>query len=79
MIEFPVMERDALNRSKFGWLLKKNADRIVDGLMFERVDGTERTAWKVVRVAAKSPTSPALPDLVWQVQKVVTDAKSMEE
>jgi len=79
LIEFPVMERDVLNRSKFGWLLKKNANRIVDGLMFERVDGSERTAWRVVRAAAKSPTSPALPVLVGQVQKVVSDANSVEE
>jgi hypothetical protein len=47
--EFPVMERDSLNHSKLGWVLKRNANRIVDGLMFVRVEGSERTAWRVDR------------------------------
>jgi hypothetical protein len=57
--EFPVMDRGEVNRSKLGWLLKRNAQRIVDGLMFERVDGSERTAWKVVRVADGASTAPS--------------------
>jgi hypothetical protein len=64
--EFPVMERGEVNRSKFGWMLKKNANRIVDGLMFERIDGSERTAWRVVPAmgaATEVPASPALPAL----------------
>jgi hypothetical protein len=64
--EFPVMERGELNPAKFGWLLKRNANRIVDGLMFERVNGSERTAWRVVEVgggATAVPTLPALPAL----------------
>ncbi|MEF8724025.1 MAG: hypothetical protein V5B30_16025 [Candidatus Accumulibacter delftensis] len=32
MREFPVEERGEINRSKLGWLLKKNANRIVGGL-----------------------------------------------
>jgi hypothetical protein len=60
--EFPVMERGEVNRSKFGWLLKRNANRIVAGLMFERVDGSERTAWQVVQAggATAIPASPVL-------------------
>lgn len=61
--EFPAMERDGLNPSKFGWFLKRSANRIVDGLMFERVEGSERTAWKVVRVGETTTKSPALPPL----------------
>ncbi len=75
--EFPVMERGEVNRSKFGWFLKKNANRIVDGLMFERVDGSERTAWKVVRAAANSPASPALPAFAGQIQKDTTVATDL--
>jgi hypothetical protein len=70
--EFPVMERGEVHRPKFGWLLKRNANRIVDGLMFERVDGTERTAWRVVEVVGKAttaPASPALPALASPVPK----------
>jgi hypothetical protein len=64
IVEFPVMERGDVNRAKFGWILKKNANRIVDGLMFERIDGSERTAWRVVQAvggATAVPASPALP------------------
>ena len=32
MREFPVEERGEINRSKLGWLLKKNANRIVGDL-----------------------------------------------
>jgi len=34
MREFPVEERGEINRSKLGWLLKKNANRIVAGYEF---------------------------------------------
>ena len=61
--EFPVMERGEVNRSKFGWLLKRNANRIVDGLMFERIDGSERTAWRVVQVGGGATAVPASPAL----------------
>ena len=79
--EFPVMDASGLNRSKFGWLLKRNANRIVDGLMFERVDGSERTAWKVVRVgdaAVTSPPSPPLPALSSQVKAVPANDSSVD-
>lgn len=46
--DFPVMERGDINRSKFGWLLKQNANRIVGGLMFQRVANSERVHWQVV-------------------------------
>lgn len=59
--EFPVFERGEVNRSKFGWLLKRNANRIVDGLMFERIDASERTAWSVVRTDDNKSNTPALP------------------
>lgn len=62
--EFPVMERGEVNRSKLGWLLKRHAQRIVGGLMFERVDSSERTAWKVVPVSPgvlPTPSAPSVP------------------
>ena len=31
MREFPIEERGEINHSKLGWLLKKNANRIVQG------------------------------------------------
>jgi len=57
--EFPVAERGVINTSKFGWLLKRNALRIVDGLRFEEAQADGRKAWRVVN--AHTPPSPALP------------------
>jgi hypothetical protein len=59
MREFPIEERGEINRSKFGWLLKKNANRIVDGLTFVQASADGRTAWRVI--SAGTPPSPALP------------------
>lgn len=59
--EFPVEERGVINRSKLGWILKKNANRVVGGYELQKVDAGERTAWWVVRLDI--PASPALPPL----------------
>jgi hypothetical protein len=59
MREFPVEERGEINRSKLGWILKKNANRIVDGFEFQRAEADGRTAWRVV--AVKSPPLPPSP------------------
>ena len=61
--EFPVEERGEINRSKLGWILKKNAGRIVDGLRFvqDRADG--RIAWRVeVVTPASPPLSGSIPE-----------------
>ena len=71
--EFPVEERGEINPSKLGWLLKKNANRIVNGYEFQQVKADGRTAWRVV--AVKSPTSPPLtpsPAFTPPVEKTVT-------
>lgn len=46
--EFPVEERGEINHSKLGWILKKNANRIVNGLEFQRTEADGRAAWRVV-------------------------------
>jgi hypothetical protein len=48
MKEFPVDERGEINRSKLGWLLKKNANRIVGGFEFQQAVADGRVAWRVV-------------------------------
>jgi hypothetical protein len=48
MRECPVEERGEINRSKLGWLLKKNANRIVGGLEFQQAEADGRTASRVV-------------------------------
>ena len=48
--EFPVEERGEINRSKLGWILKKNVNRIVEGLEFQRAEADGRIAWRVVPV-----------------------------
>ena len=61
MREFPIEERGEINHSKLGWILKKNANRIVSGMEFQRAEADGRTAWKVVVVKPVSPVSPPLP------------------
>lgn len=61
--EFPVEERGVINRSKLGWLLKKNANRIVGGFEFQQDSADGRVAWRVVPATtpAATPVSPPLP------------------
>ncbi len=59
MREYPIEERGEINRSKLGWLLKKNANRIVGGYAFEQSPADGRVAWRVV--PAKTPGSPPSP------------------
>lgn len=48
--EFPVLERGEINPSKMGWVLKRNANRIVGGLKFIAAVADGRKAWAVVAV-----------------------------
>jgi hypothetical protein len=68
--EFPVEERGEINRSKLGWLLKKNANRIVAGFEFQPAEADGRTAWRVV--AVKSPPLTPSPPSAPSVEKTVT-------
>jgi hypothetical protein len=49
MREFPVEERREINRSKLGWPLKKNANRIVGGYELQQSEANGRTAWRVAK------------------------------
>lgn len=68
--EFPVEDRGNINPSKLGWLLKKNANRIVNGLEFQQAQADGRTAWRVV--AVKSPPLPPSPSCSLSEQTTVT-------
>ena len=70
--EFPVEERGEINRSKLGWLLKKNANRIIGGFEFQQAEADGRTAWRVA--AVKSPPLTPLPPYPRSVAKTVTPA-----
>jgi len=59
MREFPIEDKGEINPSKLGWLLKKNANRIVNGFKFEQSRADGRVAWRVVRV--EPPPSPPSP------------------
>jgi len=63
MREFPVEEKGEINRSKLGWLLKKNANRIVGGFEFQQAEADGRTAWRVVAVKTPplTPSPPSTP------------------
>jgi hypothetical protein len=70
MREFPVEERGEINRSKLGWLLKKNANRIVGGFEFQHAEADGRTAWRVA--AVKPPPLTPSPPFPKTVEKTVT-------
>ena len=79
MRELPVEERGEINRLKLGWLLKKNANRIVGGFEFQQAEADGRTAWRVV--AVKSSTPPPLtpsPPFTPPVDKTVSGTKRAE-
>ena len=57
MCEFPVENRGEINRSKMGWILKKNANRVVSGFEFQQSTADGRIAWRVVAVTPPPLTS----------------------
>jgi hypothetical protein len=67
--EFPIEEKATINRSKLGWLLKKNANRIAGGFELLQTQADGRPAWRVVVV--KPPPSPPSPPLALQIGKTV--------
>ena len=47
----PITERGgAINPSKFGWFLRKNANRIRGGYAFEKAEADGRLAWRLIAV-----------------------------
>jgi hypothetical protein len=48
--EFPVEDRGGINPSKFGWILKKNMNRIVGEYTLKQGTADGRVAWIVVKV-----------------------------
>lgn len=56
--ECPVSDQGAINSSKFGWFLKKNMNRIVNGLMFVQGSADGRLAWQVVAVNKAVGSTP---------------------
>lgn len=75
--EFPIEEKGEINASKFGWILKKNADRVVNGYKIEASKADGRGAWKVVVITP--PPSPALPPLAEATEKTVTAQQDVVE
>jgi hypothetical protein len=47
--DFPVEEKGSINNNKLGWVLKKNANRIVNGMEFRKSSADGRTAWQVIK------------------------------
>lgn len=70
----PFVEGGPVNRTKFGYYLKRNANRPVRGFRLEKVPHSERTAWRVVQVAGPAVAQPApSPSLVPAVDDEVPD------
>ncbi len=77
MRALPVEERGEINHSKLGWLLKKNANRIVGGFEFQQGKADGRLAWLVVEV--KTPPLTPSPPSAPSVAKTVTDRDALRE
>jgi hypothetical protein len=58
-------------------MLKKNANRIVDGFEFQQAQADGRIAWRVVKV--KSPPLTPSPPFIMPVEKSVTAAATLAE
>jgi hypothetical protein len=52
LLDLPVVDRDVINRSKLGWYLKRNADRVVAGFELQAAECSTRNAWRVVATAS---------------------------
>jgi hypothetical protein len=56
----PITERGRdISPTKFGWFLKKNANRIRGGYAFEKAEADGRLAWRLVDVEKRRGTSAA--------------------
>lgn len=53
--ELPVLDRGEINPSKFGWFLKKNANRIVENYKFVESSADGRKAWSLIFVPPNPP------------------------
>lgn len=62
LYELPIIDKGYINNSKFGWFLKKKANRIIDGYKFERCEADGRPAWRVVYDESQSSSPPTKPD-----------------
>jgi hypothetical protein len=77
MCEFPIQEKSGVNRSKLGRLLKKNANRIIEGREFQKSEADGRVGWRVA--AVKTPPLPPLPPLDGSAAKTVTKHSEVVE
>jgi len=50
LLDLPVTDREAINRSKLGWYLKRHANRVVGGFELQPAECSTRNAWRVVAV-----------------------------
>jgi hypothetical protein len=73
--EFPIEEKGSINRSKLGWLLKKNANRIVGGFELQQSQADGRPAWRVV--AVRTPPSTPSPALTVSSEKTVSQDQAV--
>nr|MBA3755693.1 hypothetical protein [Nitrosomonas sp.] len=74
MCEFPVEEKGSINRSKLGWVLNKNQNRIAGGMLFQKTSADGRPAWRVI--ATNPPPLPPLPPFSQPVEKTVTQTSN---
>lgn len=76
MLELPITTKGQIDPSKFGWLMKKNEDRIVNGLKIQKAKADGRNAWKVVPV--DSPPLPTLPPSGTPNEKTVVECDLLD-
>ncbi|SEN73864.1 RepB DNA-primase [Nitrosospira multiformis] len=72
MCEFPIEERGEINHVKLGCLLRKNVNRIINGMEFQKDKAEGHNGWRVVVTE-----SPPLPPLSRSITKSVTGNKKI--
>lgn len=60
LMDLPIVERGSINPSRFGWYLKKKANKVIDGYTVRESEADGRKGWKVVKVVPITPPSPPL-------------------
>jgi hypothetical protein len=68
IMELPMAERGHINRGKFGWFLKRNANRIVEGMHIQKEENSERNAWSVQSIEPVT-ARPKLPEPIPDVAR----------
>lgn len=61
LLDLPVTEGGRINADRLGWLLKKKANKVIDGLALREGSADGRKGWWVEKLPDQTPPLPAFP------------------